>query len=149
MSERKSFVLINDTVRANARFALEQAGDYSRVTISAPQRSLDQNAMIHAICGDIARSGFKWAGKARRLEDWKVLLVSAHAVATAASDDRRGDVVPGLEGEFVALRESTSAMGVARANSLISYALAWCDTNGIPLTETHKCGFLPSWESAA
>lgn len=144
MSDRKSFVLINDTVRANARFALEQAGDYSRVTISAPQRSLDQNAMLHAILTDLSRSGMKWAGKARTVDEWKALVVSGHAVATGAG----GEVIPGLEAEFVSIRESTAGMSVARASSLIEYVLAFCHSNGIPLTETHKGGFLEQRNAA-
>ena len=45
-------------------------------------RSLDQNAHFHALCGDIARSGIEWFGKPRKADEWKVLLVSGHAKAT-------------------------------------------------------------------
>lgn len=133
-----SFTLISPLVRQNALNAVAQANDGWLVTVDEPKRSGPQNRMFHAICGDMAKSGYKWAGKARSLEDWKALLVSAHAVAT----EKGGEVIPGLEGEFVAIRESTSRMGIGRANSLIEYTLAFCAMNHIELTETRKGGFL-------
>ena len=60
-------------------------------------------------------------GKPRSVSDWKILMVSGHAIATK----RPTELVPGLEGELVALRESTAQMSVARMNSLIDYIQAW------------------------
>lgn len=149
-TERQRFILINDRVKHNAMAALMSATLGSAVTIGPATRSLDQNAKFHAICHDLAKSDLKWAGSHRSLEEWKVLLISAHAVATAeANPELRGEVIPGLEGEFVAIRESSARMTVGRAASLITYALAFCDTNGIPLTETRKQGFLDAEARAA
>lgn len=144
MTERKTFYLVNDRVRTNAMLALEQAPDGYVVTIAEPTRSTDQNAMFHAICGDIAKSGFPFLGKPRKPEVWKVLLISAHAAAT----NEGSEVVPGLEGEFVNIRESSALMSVRRAASLITYTLAFCDTNNIPLTETRKGGWLDGGPAA-
>jgi hypothetical protein len=93
-------------------------------------RSLDQNAKFHALLEDIAKSGFKWAGKPRTAAEWKVLLVSGHAMATKEGME----VVSGLEGEFVNIRESTATMSKKRGASLIEYTQAFCATNGIRLT---------------
>ena len=90
-------------------------------------RNLDQNAKFHAICHDLSKSGLKWAGKERTTEEWKALLVSGHAVATG----RGGEVVPGIEGEFVSIRESTAQMSKARSSSLIEYATAFAVSSGI------------------
>jgi hypothetical protein len=38
-------------------------------------------------------------------------------------------MVPGLEGEFVNLRESTAQMGIKRMISLIEYSQAYLDAN--------------------
>ena len=141
MSERKTFHLVNDRVRANAMLELEQAPDRYVVTIAEPTRSNDQNAMFHAICSDIAKSGHLFIGKPRKPEVWKVLLISAHAAATSEGSE----VVPGLEGEFVNIRESSALMSVRRAASLITYTLAYCDTNSIPLTETRNGGWLDAY----
>lgn len=132
------FILISDRVRDNALTAVRLAPNRFSVTISEPKRSNDQNGMFHAICTDIARSPFQWVGKRRTAEDWKALLISGHAVAT----QQQGEVIPGLEGEFVAIRESSASMSVRRASSLIEYTLAFCVEHGIELRETERQGFL-------
>jgi len=132
------FVLRNERIVGNALAAVRQAPADYVVTISEPTRSGEQNKKFHAICGDIAKSGHLFAGKPRDLDAWKAILISGHAVATGSE----GEIIPGIEGEFVAIRESSAKMGVARAASLITYTLAYCDTNGIELTETRKGGWL-------
>jgi hypothetical protein len=108
-----------------------QNGAELEVEVRPAKRSLDANAKFHAICTDMAGAGFVWAGKARTTDEIKVLLVSGHAVATKLG----AEVVPGLEGEFINIRESTAKMSKSRASSLIEYALAFCATKGIPLRE--------------
>ena len=107
-----------------------------RLVISArgETRSLDQNSKFHAICADIAKSGMQWAGNERSAEQWKVLLVSGHAKATK----QEADVVPGLEGELVNLRESTARMSRQRASSLIEYTLAFCAEHGVELRDSRQ-----------
>lgn len=100
-------------------------------TLEEPKRTDEQNKKFHAICGDIAKSKHPWAGKPRTAVQWKVLLVSAHATATREGSE----MIPGLEGEFVNIRESTALMSIKRGASLISYAIAYADTNGIKLNE--------------
>ena len=113
------FILSHDTARKRAMQAVAEAPSGHVVTIKEPTRSLDQNAKFHALCSDLA--GTEWAGKPRDAAAWKVLLVSGHAVATKQG----ADIVPGLEGEFVAIRESTAKMSKARSSSLIEYAQAF------------------------
>lgn len=138
MAERQRFILISDQVRNNAVSALLRAPRGYAVTITEPKRSGTQNDKFHAICTDIAKHGMEWAGKKRDKDAWKVLLVSGHTKAT----EGEVEIVPGLEGEFVNIRESTSGMGVSRAASLIEYALAFCASHGIELHETRRGGFL-------
>lgn len=138
MTERKNFILVNERVLGNAVRTVREAPAGYVVTISPPKRSLDQNAKLHALLSDLAASPVKWAGKRRTLEEWKALMISAHAVATG----RPGEVVPGIEGEYVAIRESSANMGVGRAASLITYLLAFCDTNHVDLHETRAGGFM-------
>lgn len=113
---------------------LLMAGHRMVLEIKPENRSLDQNAKFHAICTDIAKSGMQWAGKERSAEQWKVLLVSGHATATKLGSE----MVPGLEGEFVNVRESTARMSRARASSLIEYALAFCAANSIETREANQ-----------
>ncbi len=135
--DKRTFTLINDQVRRNAISAIADAPEGSTVSVGPKKRSSDQNAHFHALCSDLAKSDVKWAGKRRTLDEWKALLISAHAVATQVG----GEVIPGLEGEFVAIRESSAAMSVSRAASLIEYALAFCANNGVELIDTRHSGF--------
>jgi hypothetical protein len=126
---KRVFILAHDIARQRAAQALREAPEGYKVVISEQTRSGDQNAIFHAMCGDIAKSGMAWMGKARSPEEWKVLLVSGHSVATKQG----AEVVPGLEGEFVNIRESTASMGKSRANSLIEYSMAFMASHGMAL----------------
>jgi hypothetical protein len=121
MTDRRTFRLVHDEARRRALAAVSEAPDGYVVTVAPPTRNGDQNAKFHAICSDLARAGVPWCGKPRDAEAWKVLLVSGHAVATKQG----AEVVPGIEGEFLNLRESTARMSKARASSLIEYAQAF------------------------
>jgi hypothetical protein len=113
--------------RARALEAVREAADGQVVTISDPTRNLEQNALFHSLCTDIAKSPLQWAGKRRDAASWKVLLVSGHAMATKEG----AEMVPGLEGEYVNLRESTALMSKKRGSSLIEYTIAFCAQNGV------------------
>jgi hypothetical protein len=123
----KPFYLVHAEARRRAIQAVQEAPEGYRVEVSEPKRNGDQNAKFHALCSDIARSGFQWMGKPRTADEWKVLLVSGHAVATKLG----AEIVPGLEGEFVNIRESTARMSKARASSLIEYTIAWMEEHEI------------------
>ncbi len=128
---KRTFVLSHQLARQRAMACVADAPDGYGVTVSEPSRTLEQNAKFHAICSDIARSGYPWAGKARTAAQWKVLLVSGHATATKEGSE----LVPGLESEFVNLRESTALMSVKRGSSLIEYSLAFCAMHEIETEE--------------
>lgn len=125
---KKTFVLINESVRSRASdFILDTARDGDVVEVKEPTRNLEQNARFHAMCGDIAKHGVKWAGKTRAQNQWKVLMVSAHATLTGEGSE----IVPGIEGEFVNIRESTAQMSVKRSSSLIDYTRHFGDSQGV------------------
>ena len=127
--DNKFVLLPNHPARSNAIQAVREAPDYWVVKIGPPTRNLDQNALFHSLCGDVAKSGIQWMGKPRSAIQWKSLFVSGHAMATGLG----ADVMPGLEGEFVNLRESTATMSKKRATSLIEYVLAWCAENEVKI----------------
>ena len=96
-------------------------------------RSDVQNRFLHALINDVSRQS-KWMGQTRTPAEWKVLFVSGHAQATNLG----AEMVPGLEGEFVNLRESTAKMSRARCASLCEYILAFCSANGVRLVESEQ-----------
>lgn len=65
---------------------------------------------------------------------WKVIMVSAHAIATVEP----AEMVIGLEGEVVNLRESTAAMSKKRFSSLMEYVLAWGANNDVKFSEPER-----------
>lgn len=107
--------------RQRAVQAVQAAPAGHVVTIKPPTRNLEQNAKFHALCSDAEKLGLQWAGKARTADQWKVLFVSGHSVATKEG----AEIVPGLEGEFVNIRESTALMSQRRSSSLIEYTQAY------------------------
>ena len=114
------FFLVHETARARAIEAVKNAPEGWSVTVEEPKRNAEQNAKFHALCEDLART-VEWAGKKRTKDQWKILLVSGHAVATKQG----AEMVPGLENEFCNLRESTANMSIKRMSSLIEYAQAF------------------------
>lgn len=129
----KRIRLSSDISRAAAKRAIDEAPDTYVAEIKERTRTSDQNAALHAMLSDIAKQK-EWAGKKRTLDDWKAIMVSAHRVAL----QQAGEVVPGIEGEFVQLRKSTAAMGVRELASLIDYVSAWCAANDVRLSAPER-----------
>lgn len=100
------------------------------ITIKELTRNLEQNAKFHAMCGDVARQQ-QWLGKPLSPVQWKTLFISGHAIATKLG----ANVVAGLEGEYVNIRESSASMSVGRMASLIEYVQSWCAEKGIKLSD--------------
>ena len=96
-------------------------------------RSDRQNKLLHALFGDVAEQA-QWMGQKRTALEWKLLFVSGHSVATKQG----ADLVPGLEGEFLNLRESTARMSKARMASLLEYVMAWAVEHGVELREASQ-----------
>lgn len=124
---KRTIILAHLEARQRAVELVRTAPEGYCVTVAEPSRSLEQNAKFHAICSDIAKSKAVWYGKPRTANEWKVLLVSGHAVAT----NQGSEIVPGIEGEFVNIRESTAAMSRVRGASLIEYALSFMAIHGV------------------
>ena len=94
-----------------------------------PTRTLEQNARLHAMLTDIARQA-QYMGKPRSVEVWKGIFVSGWAIATGQNPE----IIPGLENEFIAIRESTATMSGKRLASVMEYIEAYCAMNEIRLS---------------
>jgi hypothetical protein len=122
----KVTIFLNRTNRRMAADAVHSRPDGHVLVLQEPTRTVRQNAMLHSLFSQIAKQA-EFHGRRLTAIQWKTLLVSAHAVATGIGTD----MVPGLEGEWVNIRESTAQMGVKRLNSLLEYTLAWAADNDI------------------
>ena len=96
------------------------------VEIKETTRNLEQNARFHAMLADISRQT-TYAGRKLTPQQWKILFISGHAIATGEG----ADMIPGLENEFVNIRESSAQMSVKRMASLIEYVSAWAADKGV------------------
>lgn len=107
MSQYKPFFLRNQRIKNNCLDLIKElpADDKKPlvVKIQPMTRNLEQNAKFHAMCQDVANQA-EFMGRKLTMEQWKVLFISGHAIAT----NQKADVVPGLEGEFVNIRESSA-----------------------------------------
>lgn len=130
MSNKRHYKLVHAEARRRAALDCQQAPDGWVVTVSEPTRNGEQNSKFHAICSDVARQA-EFMGKKRTALQWKVLFISGHAMATGIG----AEIVPGLEGEFVNIRESSASMSVKRMCSLIEYVLAWCSDKDVRFSE--------------
>jgi hypothetical protein len=125
MSDKRVFRI----TATNRRHVAEQVANLPEgyvIKAGPPTRSLEQNAMLHAMFGELAKKA-RYMGRQLTLNQWKTLMISGHAMATGLG----ADVICGIEGEFVNIRESSANMTVARMTSLIEYINAWAAQNGV------------------
>ncbi|TDX30779.1 NinB protein [Modicisalibacter xianhensis] len=116
--------------------ALAQVGDMAHrglskgpveVALRRPddQRSKDQNDKLHPMIRDIARQcehcGQKWSE-----EHWKRLLTALY---------QQQEVIPGLDGGFVAIPMSTSRMKKKPFSDLVETIYAWGSERGVQWSE--------------
>ncbi len=130
MSEKQTIFLIGQRQRQFAHQCIDQAPTDYVCTLKQKTRTLEQNAKFHAMCADVSKQ-CKYAGAKRSVQQWKLIFISGHAVAT----NQTAECVPGLEGEFLNLRESSAEMGVKRLTSVIEYMLAWGAENDVVWSE--------------
>lgn len=91
------------------------------IEIKEATRSLEQNNKMWAVLTDISHQ-VNWYGRKLSPESWKHVL-------TAALEKQ--DVVPGIDGGFVALGKSTSQMTVRQMCDLIELAHAFGAQQGV------------------
>jgi hypothetical protein len=125
----KLTIFLTPNNRRMAADAVHKRPDGHMLVLQERTRSNHQNALLHHLFG-VAAKHAKFHGRTLTPTQWKVLFISGHAIASGIG----ADMIPGLEGEFVNIRESSAQMGVRRMNSLLEYVQAWMTTNDIPLS---------------
>jgi hypothetical protein len=124
-----AYILIGTVTATNRRHLAEKVANLPEglgIKVGPPTRSLEQNAKLHAMFGELEKKA-KYLGRRLTLNQWKTLMISGHAVATGLA----AEVIPGIEGEWVNIRESSAQMTVARMTSLIEYIHAWAAMNNV------------------
>ena len=124
---KQLFILAHELARKNAMQAVLEAPTGYAVEIRPKNRTLDQNAKIHALITDIAKT-LEWAGAKRDVETWKRLLTAAWLRARGEPIE----MLPALDGHGVDIVfRRTSELTVNEMIELIEYIQAWAIGNGI------------------
>ena len=130
MSQYKPFFLRDQRIKNNCLDVIKELPTDDKkplvVKIQPMTRSLEQNSKLHALLSDISKQ-CEFNGEKRDIDTWKMIMVSAHKIATGG----KAEMVIGLEGEVINLRESTAQMSVQRLASLIEYITSWGVQNGV------------------
>ncbi len=95
------------------------------VSIGRKKRSLDQNAKLWVLLTEVSRQ-VDWYGEKLKPEDWK-------HVFTAALTKQKA--VPGIDGGFVVLGQSTSQMNKHQFSELIEVIYAFGANQGMTWSE--------------
>jgi len=109
-----------------------QSGNVLTLTITEDNRSLDQNAMFHALIGQIAKQA-QHMGAHWDTETWKRLLCHEWAKETGR---QAGKLVASLDGkDIVQLGIQTRKFSKQEASEFTEWVLAWGSQNGITFKE--------------
>lgn len=110
--------------RQRLHMELDQAPDGWIVDIREPTRSLQQNALMWQVLGEISHQ-VEWYGSRLTPDEWKDMI-------TASLKQQK--TVPGIEGGFVVLGARTSKMAIAEMNDVIEFAYAFGVEHGVRFT---------------
>lgn len=111
-----------------ARWAMDTHNVPTGTTVEfrAPRRSLDQNALMWSLLGQIGKQ-VDWYGQKLSSEDWKDVLTASL---------RRTRVVPGIDaGTFVPLGMRTSQMTKEEISELLELIYAFGAERGVKFRE--------------
>ena len=97
---RRYFILAHDTARKLAAAQCQLAPDGYVVEIKPPTSTLEQSARMWAMLNEVSRQ-VVWHGRKLTSEEWKIIFSAAL---------KKQEVIPGIDGGFVAMGQSTSKM---------------------------------------
>ncbi|WP_033748089.1 recombination protein NinB [Pantoea sp. NGS-ED-1003] len=112
--EKQTYLLRNSSLKQNCITAIQHLPTNPdrplQITIQEDTRSLAQNRMLWACLHDISQQ-VVWYGRKMDAESWK------HVFSAAL---KQQETVPGINGGFVVLGQSTSKMRVSEMRDLIT-----------------------------
>ena len=131
---RQTFILAHALARQRALEAVRNAPEGFAVTVAEPRRSLEENALLHAMLSYISEHQ-TWAGSKHDVETWKRLLVAAWCRAT----NQHVAILPALDGHGVDIVfRRTSSLSRKECAELIEFIYAWGAMNDIQVIDEQK-----------
>jgi len=118
---KRIIILQGQSQRDTASRLAQDSPIGSMVTFADAKRTSDQSAKMWALLDDISRQ-VDWYGRKLSSEDWKHIF---------SASLKKQDVAPGIDGGFVLLGQSTSAMTKAEMSDLIELISAFASERGV------------------
>jgi hypothetical protein len=103
-----------------------QAGRKLVLTLTEETRSVEQNAKMWATLAEIANQ-VDWYGQKLTAEEWKWVL---------SASLKKQRAVPGIDGGFVVLGQSTSKMTIAEMSEMIELSVAFGAQQGVVFNDS-------------
>lgn len=121
----KRLIITGQIARQAACRYVHEAPEGYVVTIAEPTRNLEQNARLWASLNELAEQ-VDWYGNKLTAEEWKTVLTAAL---------RKEKVVPGINGGFVVLGQSTSKMSKREFSDLLELLYSFGAERGVVFSE--------------
>ena len=125
MTEARTFILAHPQARRGAMQCVAEAPEGHCVIVKPKTRSLEQNARLWAMLGEISQQ-VTWHGKKLSADAWKCVF---------SASLKKQDVVPGLHGDFVVIGQSTSQMSVKELGDMLELIAAFGAEYGVRFVE--------------
>ncbi|QBR52745.1 recombination protein NinB [Erwinia sp. QL-Z3] len=126
---KQTFVLRDSNIRQHIISTIQQLPANSskpyQIVIQEDTRSLAQNRMLWSCLNDVSRQVI-WYGRKMDSESWK------HVFSASL---KKQDTVPGIDGGFVVLGQSTSKMRVSEMRDLITLIHAFGANHNVTFSD--------------
>lgn len=126
---KQTFVLRDSNIRQHIISTIQQLPENPskpyQIVIQEDTRSLAQNRMLWSCLNDISRQVI-WYGRKMDSESWK------HVFSASL---KKQDTVPGIDGGFVVLGQSTSKMRVGEMRDLITLIHAFGANHNVTFSD--------------
>ena len=124
---KKYFIFAHQVARSGAKQCIDESPDGYGAEIGPINRTKAQNAKLHALIGQIAKTQ-EWAGKKHSIETWKRLLTASWLRARGEPIE----MLPALDGMGVDIvYRPTSELNINVMIEEIEYVTAWAVEQGI------------------
>ena len=115
------FRLVHAEARKRAASAIMDAPDGYIVRIAEPTRTLESNALLWVLLGEVSKQ-VEWYGSKLTAEEWKDVF---------SASLKKQKVVPALDGGFVVCGQRTSKMTKSEFSDLIELIQAFSSERGV------------------
>lgn len=143
---KRTFFLVHDLARANAKRAIDEAPHGYTVTVAAPRKSRGQEAKYHAMIDDISGQ-YVHAGRKWDAENMKRLLVAAFKEDTKGDPDLAEEweelgeleLAPGIRGGYTLLGTQTRRFSKKLGSAFIEWLYAFGAEVDIRWSDAQRC----------